>query len=122
MANPACSRRHTSVSDRSICSTRPWSLPARAITPTVYPIRWGRHQERDHEHDDWCDEDGRGVAELRSYRVQDRAGNQVSLVEMVKKEGKEIKVYVIGLRYEDANGPGRFIFLWNARKTFEWSV
>ena len=97
-------------------------VPAGAVAPTVYPIRWGRHQERDHEHDDWCDEDGRGIAELRSYRVQDRAGNQVSLVEMVKKEGKEIKVYVIGLRYEDANGPGRFIFLWNARKSFEWSV
>jgi DNA-binding beta-propeller fold protein YncE len=96
--------------------------PAGAATPTVYPIRWGRHHERDHEHDDWCDEDGRGVAELRTYRVKDRAGNQVSLVEMVKKEGKEIKVYVIGLRYEDADGPGRFIFFWNARKSFQWSV
>lgn len=97
-------------------------VPAGAVTPTVYPIRWGRHRERDHDHDDWCHEDGRGVAELRTYRVQDRAGNQVSLVEMVKKEGKEIKVYVIGLRYEDAEGPGRFIFFWNARKAFEWSV
>jgi sugar lactone lactonase YvrE len=97
-------------------------VPAGAVTPTVYPIRWGRHQEREHEHDDWCDEDGRGSAQLRTYRVQDRAGNQVSLVEMVKKEGNEIKVYVIGLRYEDADGPGRFILFRNARKSFEWSV
>jgi YD repeat-containing protein len=97
-------------------------VPAGPVTPTVYPIRWGRHHERDHDHDDWCGEDSRGVAELRTYRVQDRAGNQVSLVEMVKKEGNEIKVYVVGLRYEDADGPGRFIFFWNARKAFEWSV
>jgi hypothetical protein len=97
-------------------------VPAGAVTPTVYPIRWGRHQEREHEHDDWCDEDGRGSAQLRTYRVQDRAGNQVSLVDMVKKEGNEIKVYVIGLRYEDADGPGRFILFRNARKSFEWSV
>ena len=97
-------------------------VPASAVTPTVYPIRWGRHRERDHDHDDWCDEDGRGVAELRTYRVQDRAGNQMSLLEMVKKEGNEIKVYVVGVRYEDADGPGRFIFFRNARKSFEWSV
>jgi hypothetical protein len=97
-------------------------VAAGAVTPTSYPIRWGRHLERDHDHDDWCHEDGRGVAALRTYRVQDRAGNAVSLVEMVKREGSELKVYVIGLRYEDAAGPGRFIFLWNARTSFQWSL
>jgi hypothetical protein len=68
-----------------------------------------------HGKDDNADEDE--GAELRTYRLEDLAGNSVVLVELVRKEDHEIKARVFSTQYND--GP----VLAAPRNTmnFEWS-
>ena len=55
--------------------------------------------------------------EIRTYTIQDHVGNKLVLVEKVNNEGKEIKVKVVSLQYND----GPIIKIKDAEKKFEWS-
>ena len=55
--------------------------------------------------------------EIRTYTIQDHVGNKLVLVEKVNNEGKEIKVNVVSLKYND----GPIIKIKGAEKKFEWS-
>jgi hypothetical protein len=61
---------------------------------------------------------GSGNAQLRTYRVGDRADNTLELVVSVKREGKEIKASVESVRY---NG-GTTVTLSENSLAFEWSL
>jgi hypothetical protein len=58
-----------------------------------------------------------GNKEIRTYTIQDSAGNKLVLVEKVKMGGKEIKVDVQSLQYND----GTTIDV-DAEKKFSWSL
>ncbi|TLX66662.1 MAG: Ig-like domain repeat protein, partial [Thaumarchaeota archaeon] len=64
------------------------------------------------EHDDQSN------AELRTYLISDLAGNSLTLVENVKKEGHEIKVKIVSLQYN--NGP--IIASSKNKESFDWSL
>lgn len=58
-----------------------------------------------------------GKKEVRTYTIQDAAGNKLVLVEKVKMEGKEIKVDVQSLQYNDDA-----VITVDAEKKFSWSL
>ena len=58
-----------------------------------------------------------GKKEIRTYTIQDTAGNKLVLVEKVKTEGKEIKVDVKSIQYN-----GGIVTKVDAEKKFEWSL
>ena len=61
---------------------------------------------------------GSGNAQLRTYRVGDRADNTLELVVSVKREGKEIKATIASVRY---NG-GTTMTASDNSLAFEWSL
>lgn len=58
-----------------------------------------------------------GKKEIRTYTIQDAAGNKLVLVEKVKMEGKEIKVDVQSLQYNEG-----VVIKVDAKKKFSWSL
>jgi hypothetical protein len=69
----------------------------------------------------WFDEnrgDRTNTAELRIYVIKDAAENKLTLKELVKIKGKEIKVKVVSIQYN--NNPE--ITPSKNQKSFEWSV
>jgi len=58
-----------------------------------------RDEDGDEDEDEDRDEDETRVR--RTYRIEDRAGNSLVLVELVKREGHELKAQVESLRYND---------------------
>jgi Tol biopolymer transport system component len=83
------------------------------ITPiSVVPISWGG------DDDDDDDDDHKKNAELRTYEITDAAGNMLTLKEIVKAKGKEIKVRVLSIQYND-DSP---ITPAKNKKSFEWST
>jgi hypothetical protein len=69
----------------------------------------------------WFDEnrgDRTNTAELRTYVIKDAAENKLTLKELVKMKGKEIKVKVVSIQYN--NDPE--ITPSKNQKSYEWSV
>ncbi len=85
-------------------------VPVGPIAPlSVVPTRWGEGREAD-------DPDEPGNAELRTYRIEDAAGNILILVEQVKREGHELKARIVSLQYNT----GPVLIPPRNTKAFEW--
>jgi type VI secretion system Hcp family effector len=85
---------------------------ATPIPPTsVTQAKWNAEDDDDRE-------DHRTNAELRTYEITDAAGNKMTLKEIVKIKGKEIKVKVLSIQY----GDGTPIKPDKNKKAFEWSL
>jgi type VI secretion system secreted protein Hcp len=92
---------------------------------TSYDDEHGRQYDNDNDdtHDGASDPKrgsttGKTNAELRVYDITDKAGNSIKLTEVVKQKGKQIKVKVLSIQYED----GPVIKPKLATKHFEWSA
>ncbi len=83
--------------------------PGPVAPASVTPVKWGGDDN---------DDDEKGTAELRTYNLQDQAGNSLELVLKVKKDGHEVKMEVVSLRY---NGAAVVTLTGNSAK-FEWSA
>ncbi|MFY9299757.1 MAG: type VI secretion system tube protein Hcp [Candidatus Nitrosotenuis sp.] len=82
------------------------------IPPTsVTQAKWNAEDDEDRE-------DHGTNAELRTYEITDAAGNKMTLKEIVKLKGKEIKVKVLSIQYGDSTPikPDK------NKKAFEWSL
>jgi type VI protein secretion system component Hcp len=87
-------------------------MPMNPISPTsVTQAKWNAEDDDDRE-------DHRTNAELRTYEITDAAGNKMTLKEIVKIKGKEIKVKVLSIQY----GDGTPIKPDKNKKAFEWSI
>jgi len=87
-------------------------MPMNPISPTsVTQAKWNAEDDDDRE-------DHRTNAELRTYEITDAAGNKMTLKEIVKIKGKEIKVKVLSIQY----GDGTPIKPDKNKKAFEWSL
>ncbi len=90
---------------------------ASVVLVSSVPVKWGEGDDDDDEDAD-DEKEKKKQAELRTYKVTDKAGNTLLLVEKVKKEGKEIKATIVNLQY---NG-GAVLTLPKNEKKFEWSL
>ncbi len=85
-------------------------VPPGPIAPfSVVSTRWGNGDE-----DEKGDEER---AELRTYQVQDRAGNTLVVVEKVKREGHALKARIVSLQYN----AGPVLTAPPNQKAFEWA-
>ncbi len=76
-------------------------------------------RSRDDDGDDIGCPDGNDVRqELRTYRVLDRAGNSIVLVEKVKGRGQLLRAKFVSIQY----GQARAIVLPKNRESFDWDV
>jgi hypothetical protein len=85
------------------------------------PVKWGGDDDDDDDDKKGKgkgDDDDDGKAELRTYRVTDKAGNSLTVVEKVKKAGHEIKAIIVSLQY----GSGAVITPPKNKKDFEWAL
>jgi hypothetical protein len=88
-------------------------LPGPVTPISVTPTKWNDHSGDQKGHDD----DG-GKAELRTYLISDLAGNTLTVIEKVKKEGHEIDAKMLSLQYNS----GPVIKLGENEKQFEWKL
>ena len=94
------------------------SLSGVGRTPMAPQSIVSADQDRDDDEDnDGRDDDDR-VAQLRTYRVLDLAGNTLTLVAKVRMNRHQLGVQVVSLQY----GAGPLITLFRNSESFEWDV
>ncbi|HSA98161.1 MAG TPA: Ig-like domain-containing protein, partial [Candidatus Nitrosotenuis sp.] len=104
------------------------SIAPASVTKTKWHTKYDDENGRQYDDDDDDEHDGQNDkkrghtratnAELRTYVITDHAGNSLTLTEVVKHKGNQIKVKVTSIRYGD--NPAITPKL--ATKSFEWSL